>query len=178
MGLILASNSPRRKAILQREGIAFTAISPNFEEEQIRRSKPEIYVMQLAYQKAMRVREQHPKDVILAADTVVVLGEEILGKPRDRKDAESMLSRLRGRTHRVLSGYCILGKEKYVDYEETRVHFPDFSDESMAAYLDRDLYADKAGAYGLQDITEFTVQIDGSYDNVVGLPVEAIRAHL
>ena len=117
MGLILASNSPRRKAILQREGIAFTAISPNFEEEQIRRSKPEIYVMQLAYQKAIREREHHQKDVILAADTVVVLGEEILGKPRDRKDAESMLSRLRGRTHRVLSGYCILGKEKYVDYE-------------------------------------------------------------
>lgn len=177
MKLILASTSPRRKALLKEAGIDFETASPTFDELSLRRSSPEIYVMQLSYQKAMSV-ERKEGDVILASDTVVVLGDDILGKPKDRKDAERMLHRLKGREHHVLTGYAILGKEKYVDYDVASVHFEDFSEEQLKAYLDKNTFGDKAGAYGFQEVESFEITVEGDPHTVVGLPVAAVLEHL
>lgn len=177
MKLILASTSPRRKAILERENIVYTAVSPTYDESHLRPSSPEIYSMQLAYQKAMSI-EKEEEEVILALDTVVAFEDQILGKPEDRKEAEAMLRLLRGETHRVITAYCILGAEKYVDYDIAEVTFEDFSDEQMVKYLDRDRYSDKAGAYGVQDIDEFKIEVKGDVDTVIGMPVDAVVRRL
>lgn len=178
MSLILASTSPRRRRFLEEAGISFKAISPKYDEEHLRISAPEIYVMQLAYQKAMSVKKDFPDDVVLALDTIVVRDEDILGKPKDRADAEAMLRTLRGRWHRVVSAYCTLGKEKYLDYDTTEVYFSDFSEEALKDYLDKNTYLDKAGAYGIQDIVEFDIDVRGSLDTVIGMPMEQVVFHL
>ncbi|MDD7363677.1 MAG: Maf family protein [Peptoniphilus sp.] len=178
MSLILASTSPRRRDLLDRAKIAYSAVAPKYDESTLRVSAPEIYVMQLAYQKAMSVKEGAQDDVVLALDTVVAAGDEILGKPKDRQDAEAMLNKLKGRRHRVITGYCILGAEKYVDYDVAYVTFEDFSDDQLASYLDHHEFLDKAGAYGIQDIEEFKVDVEGDRCTVIGMPVEKVLEHL
>lgn len=177
MKLILASTSPRRKTLLEEAGIDFETAKPAFEESTLRVSSPEIYVMQLSYQKAMSV-QRGEDDVILASDTVVALGDTILGKPLNRQDAERMLNSLRGKEHRVLTGYAILGKEKYVDYDVATVSFEDFSEEQLKAYLDENTYGDKAGAYGFQEVESFEITVDGDPNTVIGLPVAKVLEHL
>lgn len=177
MKLILASTSPRRKALLEDAGIDFKTASPTFDESTLRLSSPEIYVMQLSYQKAMSV-QRGEEDVILASDTVVVLGDKILGKPESRQDAERMLNSLKGKEHHVLTGYAILGKEKYVDYDVAIVSFEEFTEEQLKAYLDKNTFGDKAGAYGFQEVDSFKITIDGDPNTVIGLPVTKVIEHL
>ena len=111
-------------------------------------------------------------------DTVVVLDDKILGKPKNRAEAENMLLAMKGRTHRVISAYAILGDEKYVDYDQSFVHFEDFTAEQMKAYLDRNTYMDKAGAYGVQEIDEFDITVEGAMDTVIGMHVASIEKQL
>ncbi|MDY3118541.1 MAG: Maf family protein [Peptoniphilus sp.] len=174
MTLVLASSSPRRRELLARAGLSFKVEAPSYDERRLRMSPPAIYGMQLAYQKALSVKENRLKDVIVAADTVVVLDGRILGKPKDRAEAEAMLRALRGREHAVISAYCVLGAKKYVDYDVSRVVFEEFSDAQMRAYLDKNTYMDKAGAYGVQEIDEFSVRVLDAVDTVVGLHVDSI----
>ena len=111
-------------------------------------------------------------------DTVVVLDDTILGKPKDRAEAEKMLLAMKGRTHRVISAYAILSDEKYVDYDQSFVHFEDFTEAQMKAYLDKNTYMDKAGAYGVQGIDEFKITVEGAMDTVIGMHVASIEKQL
>lgn len=178
MNLVLASSSPRRKKLLAEGGFTFEIEKPDYDERHLRLSPAEIYTMQLALQKAMSVKEKRPEDVVVAVDTVVVLDDTILGKPKDRAEAEKMLLAMKGRTHRVISAYAILSDEKYVDYDQSFVHFEDFTEAQMKAYLDKNTYMDKAGAYGVQDIVEFKITLEGAMDTVIGMHVASIEKQL
>lgn len=178
MSLVLASSSPRRKKLLEDGGFTFEIEKPNYDEKNLRLSSPEIYTMQLALQKAMSVKKRRPEDTVVAVDTVVVLDDEILGKPKDREQAEKMLLAMKGQTHRVISGYAILGAENYVDYDQSFVHFENFTEEQMKAYLNRNTYMDKAGAYGVQEIDEFNISVEGAMDTVIGMHVASIEKQL
>lgn len=178
MSLVLASSSPRRRKLLAEGGFTFEIEKPDYDERHLRLSPAEIYTMQLALQKAMSVKEKRPEDVVVAVDTVVVLDDAILGKPKDRAEAEKMLLSMKGRTHQVISAYAILGEEKYVDYDQSFVHFEDFTEAQMKAYLDKNTYMDKAGAYGVQDIDEFKITVEGAMDTVIGMHVASIAMQL
>lgn len=173
--LILASQSPRRSEILRHAGIPFV-VKPANVDETVRPGEPvEDYVRRVAQQKAIAV-ECAPGDVVLGADTVVVIGGEILGKPRDRADAVRMLEQIRGREHQVITGICLRrGKELLYDRAVTRVWFTPLTREEIEEYVASGEPVDKAGAYAIQGLaSKFIQRIEGSYTNVVGLPIELV----
>jgi septum formation protein len=172
---ILASTSPRRIEILQNLNMKFEIIPSSFEEVITQKSPYEL-VCEFAKAKAMDVAARVPKNrMIIAADTIVFKDEEILGKPKSVADAFTMLRKLSGKSHSVLTGICIIDtdtNEILEDYEETIVFFKELSDEEIKNYIDSKEPLDKAGAYGIQGLGSMLVQkIDGCYFNVVGLPV-------
>ncbi len=180
MKIILASASPRRSQLLNALGLNFTLCpspavepAPTSEDGQ----DPGAFVERLARLKADAIESE---DLIIAADTVVVINDEILGKPTDPADARAMLKRLRGQTHRVYSGVCLQhGAHIESAHEITRVTFGDFSDEFIAAYVATGEPLDKAGSYGAQGKGALLVTvIEGDYWNVVGLPLFRLAAML
>jgi nucleoside triphosphate pyrophosphatase len=181
--LILASASPRRQELLRSAGISFEIIPSEVEEEWGEGETPEAYVVRLARLKAVKVGERHKTRWVLAADTIVVIDGRILGKPRDRREAQGMLEMLSDREHRVVTGYCLLqicsGKSRQGSVV-SRVRFKELSPDEVRWYLDTGEPFDKAGAYAIQGKAAFMVkEVQGSYTNVVGLPlceiVEALR---
>jgi len=138
-------------------------------------SDPDSYVRILAEAKAFDISEQHPDCWVIGADTIVLIDNKILGKPGSNKEACSMLKQLSGKTHQVLTGYCICCKNKDTLFSETvktDVHFKSLSDTEIEWYIQTGEPFDKAGAYAIQGIGTFLVKsINGSYTNVVGLPV-------
>lgn len=180
---ILASQSPRRDEILNEVGLEHI-VMPSFAEENISKSiPPEKYVMELALLKGADVAKKAKKgDYVISADTVVVFENEIMGKPKDFEDALSMLMKLSGKSHRVLTGYCVIdcgSGNSAVRYEETIVKFCDFDEKTAKKYIRRGESMDKAGAYGIQGKGRLLVEkIDGDYFNVVGLPVCALAKML
>lgn len=177
--LILASQSPRRSDILRQAGIHFVTKRADVDETVQAGERPEDYVKRVAREKALRV-EAGAGDVVLAADTIVVVGNEILGKPRDRADAARMLASLSGREHQVMTGICFRrGGEPLVDCATTRVWFLPLTEREIAEYVASGEPMDKAGAYAIQGLaSRFIERIDGSYTNVVGLPMELVDQHL
>lgn len=181
--LILASSSPRRKELLRLAGVRFKTIPSRADERFLEGESPEEHVIRLARAKAMDVAGRHRGRWVLAADTVVVINGEVLGKPRTRKEAEEMLRKLSQREHRVITGYCILktsSPEKREGIVTSRVKFKALSSEEVQRYLDTGEPFDKAGGYAVQGRAAFMVkEVCGSYSNVVGLPlcevVEALR---
>ncbi len=170
--LILASKSPRRSELLSLITKDFVTI-PAVGEEKADRSLPAgEYVCELAKHKAIEVAASHPEDVVIGSDTIVVIDGEILGKPKDAKDAERMLKMLSGRVHSVFTGVCITKKNvNDMFFEETKVHFFELSEQQIADYIDSGEPFDKAGAYGIQDAGALIVSsISGDYYNVMGLP--------
>lgn len=177
--IILASNSPRRKAFLEKYNIDLQIMKSDLEEKIDENEKPEQVVMSLAFQKAMDVASKISGDnIILSADTIVVFENEILGKPTSKADAKKMLNKLSGNKHKVFTGFCIMQVDKglkVVDYAETIVHFKKIDKVMIDLYLDTEEYLDKAGSYGIQGFGElFVEKINGSYSNVVGLPIEKV----
>jgi septum formation protein len=181
--LILASASPRRQALLRSAGISFEVIPSEVDEEMEEGEAPDEHVIRLARLKAVKVGKKHKTRWVLAADTVVVVDGRILGKPRDRREAEGMLEMLSAREHRVVTGYCLLqvssGKSRQ-GRVVSRVRFKDLSLDEIRWYLDTGEPFGKAGAYAIQGKAAFMVkEVRGSYTNVVGLPlcevVEALR---
>ena len=175
MKIVLASASPRRSQLLNALGLEFTVEpSPALEPAPTPAdgADPGAFVERLARLKASAV-EIKSDELIIAADTVVELDGEILGKPRDEADAIAMLTRLRGQTHRVYSGVCLQhGARVESAHEITRVTFGEFSDEFVAAYVRTGEPLDKAGSYGAQGRGALLVtRIEGDYWNVVGLPL-------
>ena len=183
MKLILASSSPRRAEILLDAGLPFSVLSSAVDESPLPGEKPEALVLRLANAKAelAAARAVGPA-VILAADTVVVLDGQILGKPRSTEDARNMLEQLSGRTHSVLTGVALIrlpDNERRELTESTLVHFRPVSKEELAAYLDTEEPYDKAGAYAIQGLAgRFIPRIEGCYFNVVGLPLSRALSEL
>lgn len=178
MKLILASNSPRRKELLSKLDYPFEII-PSGVEENSTASEPTQLVQELAKLKATDVFNKHPDCVVLGCDTVVDFNGEIMGKPRDHADASRMLHALSGKTHFVHTGVCILspvGEWQFCD--STEVHFRNLSEKEIADYVNSGEADGKAGAYGIQDDSQFAKSFTGDFDNVVGLPVYRVKGIL
>ncbi len=181
MKLFLASNSPRRREILTRYGYEFTVIKSDFEEVGDY-ADPVTETENFALGKAENVLaklKNVPDAVVIGADTVVYYGGKIIGKPKDAKEAEEYLKTLSGNTHTVVTGYAILSAKKRVSgHDVSHVTFNVLSESLIKEYVATGKPLDKAGAYGLQDGFDLTARYQGSYWNIVGLPIEKIEKEL
>jgi septum formation protein len=175
--LVLASASPRRAELLRLAGYTFTAAQADLDETPLPGEAADAYVRRLAEGKAAAIAARHPGAVVLGADTTVVVDGDILGKPADAADAAAMLSRLQGRAHDVFTGVAVRapdGGDSAV--ARTRVWFAAMTGDEIAAYVATGEPMDKAGAYGIQgQASRYVTRIDGSYPNVMGLPVDVVH---
>ena len=185
--LVLASASPRRQELLRNAGIAFTVRPADINESPLAGESPRDCAERLARGKALSVSQSRPQDCVLGADTIVVVGEAILGKPCDTDDAARMLRMLSGRTHEVITGVCVVGPvasgqpsvassgNALTASETTLVTFCELSGEEIRNYVATGEPMDKAGAYAIQGIaSRWIPRIEGDYSNVVGLPVALV----
>ena len=180
MKIILASKSPRRTEILSLMGIKHIII-PSQEEEKIEPNlSPKQVVQSLAFQKAQSISKQYPSDLVIGSDTIVVINNQILGKPKDYNDAVRMLSLLQNNTHQVMTGVSLIKGEQadtFVDIADVTFH--QMTKEQIDEYLNTDKPFDKAGAYGIQDPhAKFVKQINGDYYTIMGLPKEQLQQHI
>jgi septum formation protein len=175
--LLLASASPRRRRLLEQVGLPFLALASHIEEELVG-PDPSSSTLILAERKAGSLTGHHERRWVLGADTIVVMGERILGKPRDQEEARSMLLLLSGREHRVITGFSLIdprGVAAHKEAVETLVRFKALTSEEIEAYIATGECFGKAGGYAIQGIGAFLVEeIRGSYTNVVGLPICAL----
>jgi septum formation protein len=188
--LVLASASPRRQELLRNAGISFVVQATDIAEIPQPREAPEDCAQRLAQEKALAVFRQRPDDLVLGADTIVIVDGEILGKPRNAQDAARMLRLLSGRDHLVTTGVCLVGRQlpvasgqlpvagsELVDTraETTRVSMRELSEEDIQSYVATGEPMDKAGAYAIQGLaSRWIYEIEGDYFNVVGLPVSLV----
>jgi septum formation protein len=173
--LVLASASPRRQELLRNAGIEFVVCPANVPEIPQDGERPRAFAERMAREKALTVLAQRPDDLVLGADTVVVVDGEILGKPRDAADAARMLRMLSGRKHEVITGVCVVGpgfRAPDTRSESTLVIMNLLSDDDVRSYAATGEPMDKAGAYAIQGMaSRWISRIEGDYFNVVGLPV-------
>ncbi|NLY44887.1 MAG: septum formation protein Maf [Tissierella sp.] len=173
--LILATSSPRRKELFEKFNIDYMAVNSNIIERLNPDDEPLQYAMRMAFLKAYSVSRLYEKDIVIGTDTIVVLNNEILGKPRDQEDAFRMLKLLSGNHHEVISGISLINlasNTKIVDYDITKVKFRNLSDDTILKYIDTKEPLDKSGGYGIQGFGGLLVEsIVGSYYNVIGLPL-------
>jgi septum formation protein len=173
MPIILASASPRRQELLKSAGIEFIVHPANVVEARRSGETPKLFAERTAREKALTVQSLFPEFQVLGADTVVIVDEEVLGKPRNKEDAARMLRMLSGRRHLVTTGVCLVGAGfEYTRSETTTVEFSDITDAEIRDYIATGEPMDKAGAYAIQGIASRWIPgIEGDYSNVVGLPV-------
>lgn len=178
--LILASQSPRRKELLGRLDIPFDIIPAQGEEIMNHSLSPAQLVESLAQQKAQEIFQQHPDALVLGADTLVALGDQVLGKPKDKQEAFAMITALQGQTHRVYTGVCLMSQEKTLVFsQEAKVTMCHLSPEQVQYYIDQGESLDKAGGYGIQGVGASFVQgIQGDFFNIMGLPLSAVAQAL
>lgn len=177
MTVILASQSPRRRELLQWLMPDFIVQPADINEEVKEQYSPIDYVMVMARQKAAVIADGHPEALVIASDTIVVLGEQILGKPKSREEAFAMLKSMSGGSHLVYTS-VVLRKEKQLEetLSSATVTFYSLTDAEINRYLDSDDYKDKAGAYGIQNgAGVFVEKIEGDYYSIVGFPVGAVN---
>jgi septum formation protein len=182
--LILASASPRRQDLLRSAGIAFTVQPADIDESPLPGEIPRGYAQRLARVKALAVARLHLQSFVLGADTIVLVDEVILGKPKDVADAARMLRMLSGRTHEVITGVSLArpvsnrephDRELRTEVQSTQVTMSELSDDEISQYIATCEPMDKAGAYAIQGIaSRWIPRIEGDYSNVVGLPVELV----
>jgi septum formation protein len=177
--LILASRSPRRAELLSAAGIEFTVRPADIDETPLPDEDARAYVLRVSREKAEAVPTA-PEETVLAADTTVVIDGEILGKPADFADAANMLRKLSGCRHEVITGICLRrGAKEFSAVSVTAVWFSPLTDEEIDAYVQSGEPMDKAGAYAIQGLASLLIpRIEGSYANVVGLPVDLVARGL
>jgi septum formation protein len=179
--IILASSSPRRQYLMKEAGFTFTVEKPDVEEDFPAMLPAEQVARYLAAKKAEYFRLKMHDEIIVTADTVVILNNTIMNKPQDRAEAIKMLSDLSGQTHKVMTGVCILSKEREETFDDTtEVTFVKLTPAEIEFYVDTYKPYDKAGAYGAQDWIGMVAidKITGSYFNVMGLPIHKVYQHL
>ena len=179
--LILASGSPRRQQLLREAGIQFEAYAPDISEEQRLGEQATDYALRLAQEKAEKVAKRFPRHVVLAADTIVVVDGQSLGKPNDARDAERMLRLLSGRSHQVTTAVTVIvpGKPAHTNSRTTEIHFRDITAREIREYIATGEPMDKAGAYAIQGgAAPWVVRVEGEYSNVVGLPLSLVTEML
>lgn len=178
MEIILASASPRRQKLLKTILDEFEVIPSQIAESVSSGESPIDIAMNNALAKALDISTGHPDAIIIGADTVVVLDDIIMGKPKDLDDAVRMLETLSGKTHQVVTGIAIVRSsqdKEHTDFDFSDVTFRNLSREQIEAYVNEKKPLDKAGSYGIQEIgDEFVVHLEGSYENVMGLPVNLV----
>jgi septum formation protein len=173
---ILASASPRRKEILAGIGLVFR-IDPSLDPEPAEKAgeKPSAYAVRAAEEKAAKVAAKYASGLVIGADTIVVIGNRILGKPASTEEARKMLSQLSGHWHEVITGICLYDisrQERRSEFCISRVHFQRLTEREIEWYVAKGEYRDKAGAYGIQGYASvFIDRIEGCFFNVVGFPV-------
>lgn len=172
--MILASASPRRKEILENFGFSFKTIVKNIDETSDK-TRAEEKILEIAEKKAKAAAIDFPDENVIGADTVVVVDGKILGKPKDEKEAFSMLKSLSGRSHEVITAFSFININKnisYSDYEITKVYFKNLTDDEINWYINTKESMDKAGAYGIQGKGAFFVEkIEGDFFSVMGFPL-------
>jgi septum formation protein len=181
--LILASSSPRRKQLLKQLGLEFEILASNIDEKLNPRLKPLKQVEVLSKQKAQAVAEMVEDDaIILAADSMVYVGDEIMGKPKDDKDAKRMLKKLSDTSHSIVTGFTLLDtktNKSVTKSVETKVWFKKLTAQEITSYLKQAKHKDKAGAYGIQEVAAiFVEKIEGDYPSAVGLPLFTLSKEL
>jgi len=182
METILASASPRREQLLREMGLRFRVVAPAGVEELTNGLTPPVLAMENAKRKTAAIAVRHPLALVIGADTIVVRAGKIYGKPRDLTDAHQMLTELTGQQHEVITGVCVIHRPyelELVFHETTQVWMHPLPPAQITAYLAKIHPLDKAGAYAIQDHGDHIVdRIAGSYSNVMGLPIERLRASL
>lgn len=178
MNIILASASPRRKEILENTNVKFKIMSSMIEELTLDNESPCQMVMRLAFEKGMDIASRQKSDLIISADTIVVLDDIILGKPKDEIQAREMIKSLSGRSHQVITGISLINldnNKKIIDYVISNVKFKSLSEQDINDYIATKESLDKAGAYGIQGYGALLVdEIQGDYFNIVGLPISRL----
>lgn len=177
MEVILASNSPRRKQLLKQIYDNFKVCPSNIDESYDSSLAIEQIPVYIASKKAIDIAKIYPNDIIISADTIVVINNQILGKPNCKKTAKKMLETLSNKTHQVITGVSIIFSGKQINfYELTQISFKELTDSEIENYILSDEPYDKAGGYAIQGKAgEFVVKIEGDYENVVGLPVKKLK---
>jgi septum formation protein len=180
--IILASTSPRRHELAKVMGLDFKIVPSDYEEDMTLKMHPKKLVQFLAHGKAQDVAKKYKKGIVIGVDTIVIYKNQVLGKPKDKKHAFKMLKSFSGKTQEVYSGVCLIDcktGETIRDYEVTIVKFRKLEDSEIKKYIATGEPLDKAGAYGIQDLSSiFIEKIDGCYFNVVGFPVYNIYKNL
>lgn len=171
--LILASKSPRRIELMTLAGFDFLSVPAVKEEKITGGTSPSDAVLMLSRQKAEEIAEKYPYNTVIGADTVVALGNEIMGKPENEQDAFDMLKKLSGKTHTVLTGVCVISPDKQINfYEKTEVEFYPLGDDEIRQYIASGEPMDKAGAYGIQEKgAMFVKRINGSNKEIIEISV-------
>ena len=182
--IILASASPRRKELMKKEICSsFTIIVPEIDESLSFKKYEDVQeiVKDISLRKCLKIADEHPRDLVIAADTVVVINNEIIGKPKDEEDAFKILKELSNKEHYVYTGYAIKQEDKLVQgIVKSTVLFNKLSDQLIKDYIASGSPLDKAGAYGIQDNDQFPLvkKISGSLTNVIGFPTDEIKQDL
>lgn len=178
MNIILASASPRRKEILENASVKFEVMASSIEELTLDGESPCQMVMRLAFEKGMDIAPRQKSDLIISADTIVVIDNTVLGKPENEIEARKMITSLSGRTHQVITGISLINldnNKKIIDYVISNVKFKNLSEEDINDYIRTKESLDKAGAYGIQGYGALLVdEIQGDYFNIVGLPISRL----
>lgn len=174
--LILASQSPRRKELLEKCGYPFICIPANIDETINFENNLENEIEDLAYKKAKFILNQFPNSIVIGSDTIVTIDGEVLGKPKDKNEAFIMLKKLQGKTHHVITGLCLLSSiKKYVNHSTSYVTFAPMSDKEINEYISTGECDDKAGAYAIQGYGgKYISKIDGDYYTIMGLPLNMV----
>ncbi len=180
--IILASASPRRELLLREMGLRFRVVQPTDVEEATGGAVPDVLAMQNAQRKACAIAGQHGDALVIGADTIVVLAGEVYGKPRDLAEAATFLGRLAGRRHDVFTGVCVISRARKTEItfaERTGVWIRPLTAAQIQDYFTKVNPLDKAGAYGAQEFGELILErVEGSFSNVMGLPIERLRTAL
>ena len=179
MEIVLASKSARRKRVLEALGLKFTVDASDADERSINEETPEATVRRIAELKAETVAKRHKGALIIAADTMVVFGDEIIGQANDEEHAREMMRKLTGTTHDVITGLCLINtsdNKKIIGAEISKVTLSKLSDSEINEYIKMGLHEGKAGAYNIDDpeFMCFVEKIEGSASNIIGLPVEKL----